>query len=290
MPQKWPQVICTHIWLLMWKAPPSVSSPSSILIHKEMNIYLCKSWIHRHLFHTTFQRVETKVLCKNCLVREQTEETTSVWLDQTLWPLSGPTSGVPLLHKLCFLMFGPVLPGLVVPISWIRTTVREYLHSIDLFSAKRVQIKKNLKVSKIKSIYPQVSGNVPSAEGFLVEFKGSAGGSGWVTQSVQSSGDAFGSAAENPDSLTETQNMWWDCWQQHWSRAPPLDAQLTACCSSRSPPAVPSTWADPPAAWRPAAGTSPHSCSGKEGRARQHVRIHWSDLAKTPWNLFFYFF
>lgn len=49
-----------------------------------------------------------------------------------------------------------------------------------------------------------MSGNVPSAEGLLVEFKGSAGGSGRVTQSVQSPGDAFGSAAENPDSLTET--------------------------------------------------------------------------------------
>lgn len=54
------------------------------------------------------------------------------------WPhIRGPA----LTQALC-LMFGPVLPGLVVPLTWIRTTVCEFLISIVLFSAKHIQIKK----------------------------------------------------------------------------------------------------------------------------------------------------
>lgn len=46
-----------------------------------------------------------------------------------------------------------------------------------------------------------------SAEGLLVELEGCVGGPGCVTQSVQSSGDAFGSTAENSNTLAEKHTL-----------------------------------------------------------------------------------
>lgn len=53
-------------------------------------------------------------------------------------------------------------------------------------------------------MYESTPKDVQSAEGFLVELEGGSSCACWVTQSVQSPGDAFRSTAEHPDSLTES--------------------------------------------------------------------------------------
>lgn len=143
-------------------------------------------------------------------------------------------------------------------------------------------------MNKIKN-KSKASVNVPSAEGLLVELEGCAGRPGWVTQSVQSSGDAFGSTAENSDTLTE-KHAWISVQGKGFavrlSRASAWRS-LTVCCYCRSPPAGPSTWADPAAAWWPAAGTSPHANSGPEGT--EGTTTEKSLLALTKHSRHFYY-
>lgn len=133
------------------------------------------------------------------------------------------------------------------------------------------------------------SSEVRSAEGFFVELKGGSRVACWVTQSVESPGDPLRSAAEDPDSLTDTTHTHTQTvtqWEQLLvfirsiigksiiNEATKLlftlsAFRLTFYWSSRSRQTITSTWVDQPAASMSVGGTAPLPCSGKRRHTTQ---------------------
>lgn len=113
---------------------------------------------------------------------------------------------------------------------------------------------------------------VQSAEGLFVKFKSSSRKVSWVTQSVKSPGDAFGSTTEHPNSLpekshTSTRTAW--LFEARWKKWSFF--VLTACWSFQFHQIVTSTWGDPPAAVMQAGGISPQL--GPLGKAKQNKTL-----------------